>query len=84
MKVYNSTSLELSTLELQGERVLLVTANRNFFSIYTNKQQMHTFSSTTMELIKKGIVIEGVCMIECNQLQNQIAVLTLKGTIFVY
>ena len=38
IKVYNSESAELSNLDLQGERVLLMTANRNFFALYTNKQ----------------------------------------------
>lgn len=38
LKVYNSESAELSHLDLQGERVLLMTANRNFFALYTNKQ----------------------------------------------
>jgi len=38
LRVYNSESAELSRLDLQGERVLLMTANRNFFALYTNKQ----------------------------------------------
>lgn len=71
-------------MDLQGERCLLLTANRNFFAIYTNKQQLHIFSSTTTELIKKGVVVEGVCMIESNQNNNTIALLTLKGNILVY
>jgi len=45
---------------------------------------MHVFSSTSTELIKKGIVIEGVCMIQTNEANNQIVVLTLKGAILVY
>jgi len=68
--VYSSSHAELSTIDLQGERAMLITANKNFFAIYTNKQQLHVFSSTTTELIKKGIVIEGVCMIDSNQEQN--------------
>ena len=47
MKVYNSDSQELSSMERAGERVLLVGANRSFFVLYTNKQQMHVFSSTS-------------------------------------
>lgn len=84
LKVYNSDSTELCQVDLQGERVLLVTANRNFFALYTNKQQLHIFSSTTVELVKKGIVLEGVCMIESNQDLNQIVVLTLRGNVIVY
>lgn len=82
--MYNSEAHELSNLEMQGERVLLMTANRNFFALYTNKQQLHVFSSTTVELIKKGVVLEGVCMIESNQKLNLMALLTLRGKIFVY
>jgi len=44
-------------MDLQGERSILLTANKNFFALYTNKQQLHVFSSTTTELIKKGIVV---------------------------
>lgn len=59
-------------------------ANHNFFAIYTNKQQLHIFSSTTTELIKRGIVIQGVCMITQCQSQNLIGVLTMKGGVQVY
>ena len=69
---------------MNGERVLLLTANRNFFAIYTNKQLLHIFSSSTTELIKRGILIEGVCMIESNQESNRISLLTLKGQLIVY
>lgn len=61
-----------------------MTANRNFFALYTNKQQLHIFSSTTVELVKKGIVLEGACMIESNQDINEIVLLTLRGQIYVY
>jgi hypothetical protein len=37
-----------------------------------------------VELIKKGIVIEGACMIESSQTQNLVALLTLRGTILIY
>ena len=84
MKVYNSDSQELSSMELAGERVLLVGANRSFFVLYTNKQQMHVFSSTSTELIKRGIVVEGVCMLHTIEATKQIVVLTLKGNILVY
>lgn len=67
-----------------GEKALLVKANRNFFAIYTNKQLLHIFSSSTTELIKRGILIEGGCMIESNQKLNKIALLTLKGQIYIY
>ena len=79
LKIFNSESLELSRMEMAGERVLLVSANKNFFAIYTNKQLLHVFSSSTTELIKRGILVEGVCMIESNQSLNEIALLTLKG-----
>ena len=49
-----------------GEKALLVKANKNFFAIYTNKQLLHIFSSSTTELIKRGILVEGVCMIQSN------------------
>jgi len=71
-------------MDLPGERALLVTANRKFFGIYTNKQQLHIFSSTTTELIKKGILVQGACMIDSNETLNQISLLTLKGNIIVY
>ena len=45
---------------------------------------MHVFSSSTTELLKRGIVVEGVCMIESNSSMNLIALLTLKGKIIVY
>ena len=66
-------------MDLNGERVVLVSANRNFFAIYTNKQLLHVFSSATIELIKRGILIEGVCMIQENLNLNQLALLTFKG-----
>lgn len=84
LKVYNSSSQELSHLELQGERVLLLTANSNFFSLYTNKQQLHVFSSNTTELIQRGLVIEGVCMMAQNQENNLLGLLNLKGNVLVY
>lgn len=37
LKVYSEDSQELSNMDLNGERVVLVSANRNFFAIYTNK-----------------------------------------------
>lgn len=84
LKVYNSNSQELSNLDLLGERVVLMTANQRFFAMYTNKQQLHVFSSTTTELICKGLIVQGGCMIESNETLNQILILTLKGTIQVY
>ena len=45
---------------------------------------MHVFSSTSTELIKRGIVIEGVCMLHTCEATKQIVVLTLKGSVFVY
>lgn len=69
---------------MNGEKVLLITANRNFFAFYTNKQLLHVFSSSTTELIKRGILLEGVCMIESNQSINRIILLTIKGMIYVY
>lgn len=43
--MYDEESMELSNLDLNGERVVLVTGNRNFFVLYTNKQLLHVFSS---------------------------------------
>lgn len=71
-------------MEMSGERVMLVAANKHFFAIYTNKQLLHVFSSTTTELIKRGILIEGVCMIDTNADRNEIVLLALKGRIIVY
>jgi len=76
--------MELSKLEMNGERVLLLTANSNFFALYTNKQLLHVFSSSTTELIKRGILLEGVCMISSNSNNNRIALLTLKGMVHLY
>jgi ABC-type uncharacterized transport system permease subunit len=69
---------------MQGERVILIAANKNFFALYTNKQLLHVFSSSTTELLKRGIIVEGVCMIESNSNMNLLAMLTLKGKIIVY
>lgn len=71
-------------MDLNGERVVLVTGNRNFFAIYTNKQLLHIFSSSTVQLIKRGILIEGVCMIQHNQNLRKLVLLTFKGQILVY
>ena len=64
--------------------MILVSANRNFFALYTNKQLLHVFSSSTTELLKRGIIVEGVCMIESNSAKNLLALLTLKGKIIIY
>lgn len=84
MKVLSADLMELSKLEMNGERVLLLTANPNFFALYTNKQLLHVFSSSTTELIKRGILLEGVCMISSNTSNNRIALLTLKGVVHIY
>jgi len=84
MKVLSADLMELSKLEMNGERVLLLTANPNFFALYTNKQLLHVFSSSTTELIKRGILIEGVCMVSSNSSNNRIALLTLKGVVHLY
>lgn len=62
VRVLSSEHEELSATELPGERLVLVTGNENFFCFYTNRQQLHVFSSASLELIQRGIVIEGVCM----------------------
>ena len=62
VKVLSSDHEELSSTELPGERLVLVTGNENFFCFYTNRQQLHVFSSASLELIQRGIVIEGVCL----------------------
>jgi hypothetical protein len=69
---------------MNGERVLLMSANKNYFALYTNKQLLHVFSSSTTEVIKRGILIEGVCMMDSNHHNDTIALLTLKGTVIVY
>jgi hypothetical protein len=84
IKVMSEDLMELSKLEMNGERVLLITANRNFFALYTNRQNLHLFSSSTTELIKRGILLEGVCMITSNATNNRIAMVTLKGLLHVY
>lgn len=82
--VYSEEGQELSNMELPGERVLLVSGNRNFLAIYTNKQLLHIFSSSSTDLIKRGILIEGVCMMAQNQKLNKLAFLTFKGKIVIY
>ena len=67
-----------------GEKAVLVKANKNFFAIYTNKQLLHLFSSSTTQLIRRGILVEGVCMIQANQNLNKLALLTIKGQIYIY
>jgi len=67
LKVYNSESALLAEeLVMPGERVLLISANRNFFALYTNKQNLHLFSAASCDLIKKDLFIEGVCMMVSN------------------
>ena len=61
-----------------------MTANKDFYALYTNKQQLHIFSSSTTEVIKRGILLEGVCMIQTNQSLRQLAMLTMKGGIYVF
>ena len=51
--------------------------------MYTNRQLLHVFSSTTTEVIKRGVLLEGVCMIDSNQNNDLMALLTLKGVIHV-
>jgi hypothetical protein len=67
-----------------GEKAVLVKANKNFFAIYTNKQLLHIFSSSTTQLIRRGILVEGVCMIQSNQNLNKLALLTIKGQVIIY
>ena len=38
MTVINADAELLSKIELNGEKVLLMTANKDFFALYTNKQ----------------------------------------------
>ena len=84
MSVINADAEQLSKIELNGEKVLLMTANKDFYALYTNKQQLHIFSSSTTEVIKRGILLEGVCMIQTNQSLRQLAMLTMKGGIYVF
>lgn len=84
MSVLNADAEQLSKIELNGEKVLLMTANKDFYALYTNKQQLHIFSSSTTEVIKRGILLEGVCMIQTNQSLRQLAMLTMKGNIYVF
>jgi len=37
MSIINADAEQLSKIELAGEKVLLMTANRDFFALYTNK-----------------------------------------------
>lgn len=37
MSVINADAEQLSKIELNGEKVLLMTANKDFFALYTNK-----------------------------------------------
>lgn len=66
LKALSSGGDELSFTELPGERLTLVTGNERFFVLYTNRQQVHVFSSTTFELIQRGLLIEGGCMLAEN------------------
>jgi hypothetical protein len=54
----------LAQIELVGERVALISANKLFFAIYSNKQLLHVFSTNTIEIIKRGLLVEGACLIE--------------------
>jgi len=69
---------------MPGERVVLVSGNRNFFAVYTNRQNLHIFSATSCELLKKGLFIEGICMMVANEKTNQLALLSIRGAILVY
>ena len=57
-------SNSLSEIELIGERVALICANKSFFAIYSNKHLLHVFSTNTIEIIKRGLLVEGACLIE--------------------
>lgn len=84
LKALTAAGEELSFTELPGERLTLVAGNEKFFVIYTNRQQVHVFSSTTFELIQRGQLIEGGCMLAENGETSQFAVVTLRGVIHVY
>ncbi len=66
IKVLDKMANSLAEIELVGERLALICANKLFFAIYSNKQLLHVFSTNTIEIIKRGLLIEGACLIEQN------------------
>lgn len=63
VKVLNQDHIEIRRMDFIQERVALVVANRMFFALYTNRQQLHLFSATTCQQLVRGVLIEGVCMV---------------------
>jgi hypothetical protein len=64
IKVLDKMANSLAEIELVGERLALICANKLFFAIYSNKQLLHVFSTNTIEIVKRGLLIEGACLIE--------------------
>lgn len=52
--------------------------------MYTSEGQFWLFGSRTLNTLKKGLFMEGICMMDSNEELQLIAMLNMKCSVMVY
>jgi len=74
----------ISQSMIDKDTVTLATANPYFFALCTSQGSLHVYSSRTFMCVAGGIQIEGVCMMESSHESMTLALLTLKGALYLF
>lgn len=84
MKVYNSANQEIAQSTQLNGCVVLATANRAFYAVYTTTSTLNIFSSVSTQLIKNGLALEGICFMASNGTAGKLATVSIKGNVSLF
>lgn len=79
IKIYNCDNFEISQSVIQNEFVVLYNANASFYTLYTNEFKLSIYSTRSTQLVKSGLFLDGLCMMETNEVSGRLAGLSIKG-----
>ena len=83
IKVYNTQHVEIASSTLTG-CVVQVTANSVFYAVLTTENKLNIYSTRSTQLIKAGLILDGVCMLFSNGEASLMCTITLKGVVSLF
>ncbi|CDW71962.1 protein hira [Stylonychia lemnae] len=84
VKILNQDNVYISQTAIEREFVVLTCVCHSFFILYTNLGQLQIFSTRTTQLIRGGLIQEGICFLECSEESMSFTTLNLKGQLNIY
>jgi len=83
IKVYNVAHQEVASSALSG-CVVLATANSVFYAVMTTDNKLNIYSTRSTQLIKAGLILDGICMMASNGECSLLCTLSMKGVVSLF